>query len=113
MIVNDDCRHAAGAFAVFKAVGVGPDGYIGQRFCRAVLHFVALVEGTGICQQRHERDGTACAGVRNCTKCAAADGDGSAVITEVYIAERTACDVHDSAYILHNSLTGDLTALDI
>ena len=85
---------AAGALAVRHGVSVFLDGYVGQLCCIAVLHVVALVESVRLLriQQGHERLQLVCDFALNAFERAAADGDGPTVITEVYIAERAACD---------------------
>ena len=88
---------AAGALVVHHGVGVFLDRYIGQRgVLAAVLYgvlIICVVEGMARRQQGYGRNGGACIRISNRREGAAADGDGSAVITEGYITERTACDV--------------------
>ena len=86
---------SAGALAVCDVVGVRHDLHIGQRgaltavFQRAAI---PVVEGIALCQQGYGRNGAACVMIRNCTERTAADGDGSAIVAEMNIAERAACD---------------------
>ena len=85
---------AAGALAVRHGVSVFLDRHILQKIVpAAVLHGVVLIEGIARRQQGHGRNGAACIRISNRREGAAADGDGSTVITEVYITERTVCDV--------------------
>ena len=83
----------AGALVVYHGVSVFFDRHILQRIdLAAVLHGVVLIEGIARRQQGHGRNVAAYTRISNRREGAAADGDGPTVITEVYIAERAACD---------------------
>ena len=83
----------AGALVVHHGVSVFFDRHILQRIdLAAVLHGVVLIEGIARRQQGHGRNVAAYTRISNRREGAAADGDGPTVITEVYIAERAACD---------------------
>ena len=69
------------------------DRHIGHSFRRGILYCIIFVERIAVGQQRHKRNSAAGIAVRNCIKRAAADSDGTTVIAEPHIAERTACDV--------------------
>ena len=95
VVVRDDRFHAAGALAVFKGVRVLFDRYILQiTSAAAVLYGVLIIyviEGMTRHQQGHRRNrpfGFVVVVPKRIER-AAADGDGPAVVIELYASERT------------------------